>query len=110
MVRIRNAHDAALHALRTGDTIPADRIHRRNRAIMGELFTRTQRGEIKGFYLLSDSDFKAYHRSTKEVGKIQLSSGFYKSGELFPTYDIQLGTVEEMEREHYSAGKWEVIL
>ena len=82
---------------------------KRNDLIMTRLFEDTKNGIIKGFYLVSDKDFKAYHRSTKEAGKIQLSSGFYENGELIPCYDIQLDTPFDMIYEGYSSGLYQII-
>ena len=109
MFRIKDGRNAAIKMLHTGDSKASDRINGRNAAIMGELFRRTQAGQIKGFFLLSDTDFKAYHRSPKKAGFIQLSSGFYKNGELIPCYDVQMQTVEDMEREGYPSGVYAII-
>ena len=109
MFRIKNGRNAAIKLLHTGDAKAPDRISGRNAAIMGELFRRTQAGQIKGFFLVSDTDFKAYHRSPKRDGFIQLSSGFYKNGELIPCYDVQLLTAEDMECEGYPSGVYEII-
>lgn len=109
-LRIKCLHDAAIKSLKAaGDYKTYDRNHDKNNAIMSELFNRTQRGEIKGFYLISDKDFKAYHRSPKEPGKIQLSSGFYKDGELIPCYDTQLETAADLIRDGYTSGLYQII-
>ena len=107
--RLKSAHDASIKGIRTGNFKSAERIDKRNQSIMYELFHRTQAGQIKGFYLLSDTDFKAYHRSPKQAGYIQLSSGFYKNGELYPCYDCQFKTAEEMEKEGYPSGIYAII-
>lgn len=109
MFRIKNGRNAAIKMLHTGDAKASDRIIGRNAAIMRELFRRTQAGQIKGFFLVSDTDFKAYHRSPKRDGFIQLSAGFYKYGELIPCYDVQLLTAEDMEREGYPSGVYAII-
>ena len=100
---------ASVKGFLTGNFTSAERIDKRNQCIMYELFHRTQAGQIKGFYLLSDTDFKAYHRSPKQAGYIQLSSGFYKNGELYPCYDCQFKTAEEMEKEGYPSGNYAII-
>lgn len=108
--RIKDLHDAAvkdLHSL--GHYKTYERNSRKNDAIMSELFNRTKSGMIKGFYLISDTELKAYHRSTKEAGKIQLSSGFYRNGELIPCYDSQLETATDMIREGYTKGLYQII-
>lgn len=109
MFRIKNGRNAAIKLLHTGDAKTSDRISKRNAAIMGDLFRRTQAGQIKGFFLVSDTDFNAYHRSPKRDGFIQLSAGFYKNGELIPCYDVQLLTAEDMEREGYPSGVYAII-
>jgi len=81
----------------------------RNDLIMQRLFDDTKTGKIKGFYLVSDKDFKAYHRSTKEPGKVQYSSGFYRDGELIPCYDIQMTIPLDMFMEGYSSGIYRII-
>lgn len=80
-----------------------------NHAIMSYLFNATMNGEIKGFHLVDDEIFRAFHRSTKEDNTIQLSAGFFRNGELIPTYDVQLHNYEEMRREGYPSGVYEVI-
>lgn len=109
MIRIKDLHDAAIRSLKNDKYTRYDRDHARNAAKMERLFRETQNGTIKGFYLVSDKDFKAYHRSPKESGKIQLSSGFYKNGELIPCYDCQFETFRDMEREGYTSGYYEII-
>jgi len=86
-----------------------DKDIKRNDLIMERLFNDTKAGKIKGFFLVSDKDFKAYHRSTKEPGKIQLSSGYYKEGELIPCYDIQMDAPLDMFYEGYSSGIYQII-
>lgn len=109
MFRIKDGRNAAIKMLHTGDSKASDRINGRNAAIMGELFRRTQNGQIKGFFLVSNTEFKAYHRSTKQDGFIQLSAGFYKYGELIPCYDVQMQTADDMEREGYPSGVYAII-
>ena len=89
MIRIKDGHNASIKFFRTGNSRSTEKIINRNETIIKELFNRTQAGQIKGFYLVSDKQFKAYHRSPKNPGMIQLSVGFYRDGELIPTYDIQ---------------------
>lgn len=86
-----------------------EKYNSRNDIIMKKLFQDTKNGIIKGFYLISDKELKAYHKSTKEPGKIQLSVGFYKDGELYPTYDVQMESFEDLDREGYDAGKYATI-
>ena len=107
--RYKDGHNAAVKALHTRNFIPEERLDRRNTAIITELFNRTQNGLIKGFYLVSDTSFKAYHRSSKEAGKIQLSSGFYKDGQLYPCYDCQFLTAAEAIREGIEPGNYAII-
>ena len=94
--KIKNLHDAALKDLHSlGHYKPYERQAERNKAILSYLFNATMSGNIKGFYLVSDKDFKAVHRSTKEAGKVQLSSGCYRGGVLLPCYDVQYSNAEE---------------
>lgn len=81
----------------------------RNTAIMKRLFTDTMNGTIKGFYLVSDKDFRAYHKSPKQADTIQYSVGFYRNGELFPCMDCQFKTVTDLFREGYQPGIYEII-
>lgn len=93
-----------------GSTKQFDKYEARNNAMIKKLFQDTQNGTIKGFYLVSDTQFRAYHRSTKEAGKIQLSAGYYKDGELFPTYDVQMTSFQDLTREGYEAGTYKTII
>ena len=106
--RIKNLHDAAIRSLKA-NYAGYDRDSARNDLIISRLFNDTQNGIIKGFYLVSDSTFKAYHKSTKEAGKIQLSSGYYENGNLIPCYDAQLATAADLIREGYASGIYKTI-
>ena len=109
--RIKNLHDATKRMFNAKNfNYPAlDKYSRRNDLIIERLFNDTMTGKIKGFYLVSDESFKAYHRSTKEAGKIQYSYGFYKNGELIPCGDCQFSTFKELDREGYSSGIYREI-
>ena len=107
--RIKNPECASVKGFLTGNFVAAERIDRRNSRIMSELFHRTQTGQIKGFFLVSATDFKVYHRSPKKAGFIQLSSGYFSNGELIPCYDRQFETAEEMEKEGYTSGIYAII-
>lgn len=107
--KITPLHDLVCRGFETGDMTEYERELERNDSIMEKLFSDTMNGSIPGFYLKDDQSFKAYHRSTKELGKIQLSSGFYKNGELFPCYDVQMKTFHDMQMEGYSSGIWAII-
>lgn len=109
MIRIKNLEAVTIKAFQTGDFTKADRDSDRNDAIITRLFNDTMTGKIKGFFLISDTYFKAYHRSPKQPETIQLSAGFYKNGELYPTYDVQLKTAKEALKEGYDSGKYEII-
>lgn len=109
MIRIKDGHNASIKFFRTGNSRSTEKIINRNETIIKELFNRTQAGQIKGFYLVSDKQFKAYHRSPKNPGMIQLSVGFYRDGELIPTYDIQFRTATEAIKEGYPAGIYQII-
>jgi len=82
---------------------------KRNDLIMERLFNDTKAGIIKGFYLVSDKQFKAYHRSTKEADMIQFSSGYYNNGELIPCYDVQMSRPLDLFLEGYTSGIYEII-
>lgn len=109
--RIKNLHDGCCRMIRAKNfNYPRyDKDCRRNDLIISRLFNDTKAGIIKGFYLVSDEDFKAYHRSTKEAGKIQLSSGFYRDGELIPCYDVQMATADDLIKEGYPSGFYKTI-
>lgn len=110
MIRIKDGYNASIKFFMTGNTKSTDKIISRNDSIITELFNRTQSGTIKGFYLVSDKNFKAYHRSPKNPGKIQLSVGFYRDGELIPTYDVQMETAKDAIKEGYTHGYYEIIV
>lgn len=108
MVRIKNLELASYRCF-NGSTKQFDKFNERNEIKLKKLFNDTKSGAIKGFYLVSNKEFKAYHKSPKEPGKIQLSVGFYKNGELIPTYDVQMETFNDLTREGYNAGIYETI-
>lgn len=109
MIRIKNGHNAAIKGFKTGCFKAAEDISSRETAIITELFNRTASGIIKGFYLVDSETFKAYHRSTKEAGKIQLSSGYYKNGKLYPTSDAQFTTAADAIRYGVTSGNYAII-
>lgn len=80
-----------------------------NNAKIKRLFQDLQNGKNNGFYLVSDREFKLYHKSTKEAGAIQYSYGFYKNGELIPCGDIQMHDFSDLLREGYPAGVYRTI-
>ena len=108
--RIKNLNNAAKRCVWSlGKYKTYEKNDKKNDSIMIQLFNLTAAGTIKGFYLVSDTELKAYHRSPKEPGKIQLSSGYYKDGELIPCYDVQLETARDMLREGYGSGYYKII-
>jgi hypothetical protein len=109
MYRIKNLEAVTIKAFQTGNFDKADKESTRNDLIITRLFNDTLSGKIKGFYLIDKTHFKAYHRSPKKSGYIQLSVGFYKNGELYPTYDIQLETASDCIKEGYDSGFYETI-
>ena len=111
MIRIKNLHDAARRMLKSKNYNYPDyeRDDARNDSKMKRLFSDTLTGKIKGFYLVSDETFKAYHKSPKKAGFIQLSYGFYRNGELIPCGDIQIETFKDLTREGYTSGYYEII-
>lgn len=108
MVKIKNLELASYRCF-NGSYKQFEKYNDRNEIKLKKLFNDTKAGTIKGFYLVSDKEFKAYHRSPKEPGKIQLSVGFYKNGELIPTYDVQMETFNDLTKEGYDAGIYETI-
>ena len=108
MVRIKNLELASYRCF-NGSFKQFEKYNDRNEIQLKKLFNDTKAGAIKGFYLVSYKELKAYHRSPKEPGKIQLSVGFYKNGELFPTYDVQMETFDDLVKEGYDAGIYETI-
>lgn len=104
--------DLTIHSYRcfnTGSDKVYDRIESHNEAIMRKLFNDLQDGTIKGFYLVSDKEFKLYHISTKQENRIQYSYGFYREGQLIPCGDCQFETFKDLLREGYSNGTYETI-
>lgn len=103
--------DLTVHSYRCfdGNWTKYEKLEAHNEAIMKTLFKGLQTGTINGFYLVSDKEFKLYHRSTKEAGAIQLSYGFYKDGELIPCGDCQLYDFSDFSREGYPAGTYQTI-
>ena len=110
MLRIKDLENATIKAFRSGDFRKADKQAAHNDAIITRLFNDTLSGKIKGFYLVDDTYFKAYHRSPKKPGYIQYSVGFYKHGELYPTYDLQFKTAADAIKEGYNSGLYEIIV
>lgn len=109
MIRIKDLEPHTIKAFHSGNFDRVDTLCRHNDAIITRLFNDTLSGKIKGFYWISDKYLKAYHRSPKQSGYIQLSVGFYRDGELYPTYDIQFRSAKEALKEGYNPGRYEII-
>lgn len=103
--------DLTIHSYRCfgGNWTRYEKLEAHNEAIMKTLFKGLQAGSINGFHLVSNKEFKLYHRSTKNPGAIQLSYGFYKDGELIPCGDCQLYDYSDFSREGYPAGTYQTI-
>ena len=110
--RIKNLHDASIRMFHSKNfEYPKyDRDNARNKAILTRLFNDTLSGRIKGFYLIDETDFRAWHRSPKQEGYIQFSVGFYRNGELLPCMDLQFKTVEEFLNEGCPSGRYAEII
>ena len=109
--RIKNLHDATKRMFNAkGFNYPKlDRDSDRNDAIITRLFNDTMTGIIKGFYLIDETDFRAYHRSPKRDVYIQLSYGFYRNGDLIPCGDVQLESARDLLREGVRSGHYKII-
>ncbi len=79
------------------------------KAILKRFFDDTKSGIIKGFYKIDDKHFYAVHRSPQKPGFIQLSCGFYKAGDLVPTYDVQCANISDLLREGLPSGRYATI-
>ena len=110
MFRIKDLHYGTLKAFNHMDFRKVEKETAHNDAIFTRFFDDTLLGKIKGFYLVSNESFKAYHRSPKNPGYIQQSVGFYRDGELYPTYDLQFKTAKEAIKEGYNSGFYEIIV
>jgi hypothetical protein len=111
MIRIKNLESGSIKMFHCGGEFPRYfQDCERNDLKIKRLFEDTQKGIIKGFYLIDKKNFRAYHRSPKKDGFIQLSSGFYKNGELFPCYDVQMKNFEDLTREGYNSGFYDIIV
>lgn len=109
VVKLKNLHDAACRNIRSmGKYKEYDKANSKNDAILEEVFNRLMRGEYNYFALMSNESFKCYTRSPKNDNCIQLSAGFYKNGKLYPTYDRQFFTVEDMIGEGYQSGLYQI--
>ncbi len=109
VVRLKNLHDAACRNIRCmGMYKEYEKADNRNKAILEEVFNRLIREEYNYFALISNESFKCYTRSPKNDNCIQLSAGFYKNGELYPTYDRQFFSAEEMISEGCQSGIYKV--
>ena len=111
IIRLKNLHDAACRDIRSLGHYPKyDKYSDRNDMIMKRLFNELMDGKIKvvAFKDPEHKDFKCYHKSVKKENSVQLSSGFFKNGEFYPTYDVQFTSFNEMAREGWPSGIWEI--
>lgn len=103
--------DLTIHSYRCfeGNWTKYEKLEAHNEAIMKTLFKDLQTEAINGFYLVSDKEFKLYHRSTKKAGAIQLSYGHYQNGNLIPCGDCQFYDYSDFSREGYPSGTYQTI-
>ena len=107
-VRIKNLHDATCRAIRSGKWNQQETLVKKEEAIMKRLYQDLMAKKIDYFSLVSETDFKCYHRSPKEENAVQLSAGFFKKGTLYPTYDVQIHCFDELLKEGYPSGVWNI--
>lgn len=105
IIKVKDLHSAACKNIRSmANYKPYEKESTRNDIKMKYLFEALQNHEIDAVKLESETSFKVYHRSPKKPGCIQLSVGFYKNGELYPTYDSQYETFRDMLKDGYESG------
>ena len=110
MIRIKNLESGFIKMFHRGGEFPRYfQDCERNDLKIKRLFDDTKAGIIKGFYLIDKKNFRAYHRSPKKAGYIQKSCGYYKDGEFFPCRDIQLKDFDDLSREGYESGYYDII-
>ena len=108
IVRFKNLHDAACRNIRSiGKYKPYEKFSERNDLIMKRFYNDLVDGKIDAINHVDDTYFKCYHRSTRPGHLVQLSVGFYKNGELYPTYHVNIDSFEDLLREGYPQGLWE---
>ena len=106
---MKNLHDAACRNIRSlGKYKPYEKYSDRNDLIMRKLFNDLVDGKIDTINHVDDTFFKCYHRSTREGHLVQLSAGFYRNGELIPDYHVNIDSFEDLLREGYPSGIWEI--
>ena len=81
---LKSGHDAALKALKTGDTSEADAITEYNTGILTNIFNNLISGAAAAYYQRTESHYIILHRSTRDGVLIQASHSWIINGDVIP--------------------------
>lgn len=108
-VRLKNLHDAACRNIRSiGKYKPYEKYNDRNNSIMKRLLLELIEGKIDSVTLKDSEKFECLHRSSREGVLVQLSVGWWRNGKLSPSYHVNINSFEDLSREGYPTGIWEI--
>ena len=106
-LRLKNLHDAACRNIRCiGKYKPYEKYHDRNNLIMERLLSELISGRIDYVNLKDDEQFYCLHRSPREGVAAQLSVGWWKNGNVDPSYHVNINSFDDLYREGYPSGVW----
>jgi hypothetical protein len=109
-VRLKNLHDAACRNIRCiGKYKPYEKYSDRNDLIMKRLLNELIAGEIDIISLKDSERFECLTRSPREGVLVQLSVGWWKDGNVDPSYHVNINSFEDLSREGFPSGIWEII-
>lgn len=107
-VRIKNLHDAACRNIRSiGKYKPYEKFSDRNDMVMKRLLNELIEGNIDSITLKDDKAFHCLHRSPRAGVLVQLSVGWWKDGNIDPSYHVNINSFEDLRKEGYPSGVWE---
>ena len=110
-VRIKNTHDAAIKSLKTGDDIPAERIDKRNKSILRDLFRRLTSGEIDAVCpTKTTGTIYVLTRATRHNGVVK-TCFWINGGEWTPVSHHEYKTIDSITEyaERLPSGLYEII-
>ena len=104
-VRLKNLHDAACRNIRSiGKYKPYEKFSDRNDLIMKRLLSELIDGKCDYVTLKDSERFICLHRSPREGVLVQLSVGWWKDGNVDPSYHTNINSFDDLRREGFPEG------
>ena len=105
-IRFKDLSHATKRGFHTGKWDRCELLEEREQIMLRRIFNDIIEGKYDCLYKITEKSFKAYHRSPKTVGAVQLSVACFMNGVLEPQSDVQIKSPEDMVKEGVESGIW----